>query len=164
MLSGYDYLTGVGLSEGCYRQLNLVSQAVKAPAAGTDFSVQVPDAGAPWEIVAVRARLVTSATVANRFVSAVVTDNNGDEYYRAGFDTALVASTTYVLTFTPSVATVVGGVTNTKALTFPIPGGPYLPRYSVASVTAAIDTGDAYSQVRVWYAAVLPVPEEADEE
>lgn len=156
MLGGAQELHGIGISSGCYSRLNIVTSAFKSPAAGADFSVQVPDAGAPWRLVAVRARLVTSAVAGNRFLAAVVTDNNADEIYRAGFDTALVASTTYIVTLSPAVTGIVGGVTNTKSLVIPVPAEPYLPRFSIASVTTAIDTGDVWSQVRCWYVSSLP--------
>lgn len=164
MLSGYDYLTGVGLQDGCYRQLNIVTAAQKAPAAGADFAVVVPDAGAPWQLVSVRARLVTSATVVNRFVSAIVQDAAGTEVYRVGFGTALVASTTYIITFSPWVGSVQGDVTNTKTVTFPVPSDPYLPRFTIGSATGGLDTGDQYSQVQAWYAAVLPLQDDGSDE
>ena len=164
MLGGYDYLTGVGLQDGCYRQLNIVTAAQKSPAAGADFSVQVPDGGYPWQLVAVRAQLVTSAVVVNRFAAAVVKDAAGTELYRVGFGTALVASTTYIITLSPFVGSVQGDVTNTKTVTFPVPDAPYLPRFSVGTITTAIDAGDAYSNVVAWYAAVLPHEDEADDE
>ena len=164
MLSGYDYLTGVALSEGCFRQLNIVSRPVASPAAGADFTVKVDDAGAPWQIVSIRARLVTSAVVANRLVHCVVKDADGNEVYRIGFDGAITASKTTIFSFTPAAGGIAGGITTNNDLVYSIPDGPYLPRWTVGSVTGAIDVGDQWSQIAVWYMAVLPeVDADSDE-
>lgn len=156
MVGGYESLSGLGLNGGCYDSLNVVTAAQKAPSAGADFSVAVPDADAPWQLVSLRAVFTTSAVVANRFVAAIVKDAQGNEVYRVGFGTALVASTAYVVTLGPWVSSAQGDVTNTKTVTLPLPDGPYLPRFTIGSVTTAIDVGDAYSALQAWYVAALP--------
>jgi hypothetical protein len=136
----------------------LVSQPVPAPAAGADFTITTPDtlAQGVWQIVSIRARLVTSATVANRFVALTVKDEVANEVCRVGFDTAITAGLTVFCTFTPAVSTVVGGVTNVKALTFPLPAGPYPSRTAFSSVTTNVDTGDQWSQIAVIYQRLTP--------
>lgn len=136
----------------------LISQSVAPPAAGSDFAVTTPDTEAQgmWQVVAIRARLVTSATVANRFVAVAVKDENGTEVYRVGYDTAITAGLTVICTLAPAVSTVVGGVANVKALTFPLPAGPYASRTVFSSVTTGIDTGDQWSQVAVIYQRLTP--------
>lgn len=136
----------------------VVSQVVAPPAAGADFTVTTPDSGAQgmWQIIAVRARLVTSATVANRFVALAVKDEVANEVYRVGYDTAITAGLTIICTFTPAVTSVVGGITNVKSLAFPLPPGPYPSRTAFSSVTTAIDTGDQWSQIAVLYQRLTP--------
>lgn len=150
-MNGYPSLSGVGLAEGPVSNVALASTVVQSPAAGSDFTLTVPDAGNVWEIVSIRARLVTSSAVANRVVSVLVKDNNGTEVFRSAFDTAITASLTTVFSISPQVGTVNGGLTNGKAITMPIPDGPYLPRWTISTSTVSIDTGDAWSQIAVWY-------------
>jgi len=136
----------------------VVAQSFPNPAAGADFTITTPDtlAQGMWSIVAIRARLVTSATVANRFVQFVVKDQTADEVYRVGYDTAITAGNTVILTFAPAVATITGGVTNVHALTFPMPAGPYPSRTAFSSVTLNIDTADQWSQLSVLYQRFSP--------
>lgn len=164
MLSGYDYLTGVGLADGCYRQLNIVSLPLPSPAAGADFAFTIPDGGFPVQIVAIRGRLVTSAVVANRLVHAVVRDAAGTEVYRLGFDGAVTATKTTFVTFSPAMGGISGGITTNNDLGFSVPDGPYLPRWTIGSLTTAIDAGDQWSQLAVWYMAVMPDQDEDEGE
>lgn len=136
----------------------ILAQSFPNPAAGADLTITTPDTAAAgmWGIVSIRARLVTSATVANRLVAVVVKDQTADEVYRVGFDTAITASKTVIVTASPAVATVAGGVSSVLAVTFPLPFGPYPSRTAISTVTTAIDTGDQWSQVSVLYQRFSP--------
>jgi hypothetical protein len=157
-VNGYPDVSGIGLNSGPVSSVLLGSQAQQSPAAGSDFTYTIPDAGGYYEIVAVRARLVTSAAVANRFVAIQVKDAAGTELWRAALDSAIVASKTVLFTFAPTTGSIDGGLTNTLVLNYPLPDGPYLPRWTINSVTTAIDTADQWSQVAVWYRAYYPGP------
>ena len=158
-MDGYPSLSGVGLAEGPVTNVALASVSVQSPAAGADFTITVPDAGNVWEIVAIRARLVTSAAVANRLVHCVIKDAAANEVYRVGIDLAITAGVTTIFTFSTALASIVGGHTTNNDIGYPIPEGPYLPRWTIGSVTGAIDTGDQWSQISIWYKQLgLSVP------
>lgn len=155
-MNGYPSVSGIGLQAGPVQTILYGSQGQNPPAAGADFAYSIPDAGAAYEIVAVRARLVTSAVVANRGVAVTVKDAAGTEVFRGGFDTAITASLTIIFTFGPVAASSSGGITTTKAVAIELPGGPYLPRWVIGTNTTAIDAGDQWSQIAVWYRALYP--------
>jgi hypothetical protein len=150
-VNGYPTVSGVGLEHGPVSNIALASVPVTQPAAGADFTLTVPDAGQVWEIVAVRARFVTSAAVANRFLTFNVKDAAGNIVFQTAFGTAVTASITEGVVLSQMFASVSGDVSNTKIVTLPLPEGPYLPRWTINSVTTAIDTGDQWSQIVVWY-------------
>lgn len=154
----YDGLavSGVGLQAGPVQTILLGTQTQLQPAAGTDFTFTIPDAGAVYEIVSIRARFVTSAAVANRAVAVLVKDAAGTEVYREGFDTAITASLTTIVSFTSGAVSGLGGISQVKAVTLPLPEGPYLPRFTISSVTTLIDAADQWSQIAVWYRALYP--------
>ena len=149
-------LSGVGLQTGTFTDCHIVSQLIPSPAVATDLTVTIPGAGGIYEMTAIRARLVTDANAVSRYVSVLVKDANGTEVYRYGYETAFVAGTTYILTFAPVSSTAGGGVTNTKAVTLPIPEGPYLPNWTISTSTASIQAGDQWSQVAVWSRSYFP--------
>lgn len=155
-MDGYPSVSGVGLEAGPVCTVLLGSQGLQSPAAGADFIYTVPDAGAVYEVIAIRARLVTSAVVANRLVHAVVKDAAGTEVYRVGADIAVTATKTVIYTFSPAAGGIGGGVTTNNDVAYPIPEGPYLPRWTIGSVTGAIDVGDQWSQLAIWYRALYP--------
>ena len=155
-------LSGVGLAEGPLSNVSLASVPVTSPAAGADFVIPIPDAGNIWEIVAVRARFVTSNAVANRFLTFNVKDAAGSVVFQTAFGTAQTASITEGVVLSKMFSSVSGDVTNTKIVTLPLPEGPYLPRWTINSVTTAIDTADQWSQIEVWYKqlGLAPPPRE----
>ena len=150
-MDGYPSLSGVGLASGPVTNVALASTSVQSPAAGADFTITVPDAGNVWEVVAIRARLVTSAAVANRLVHCVVKDAAANEVYRVGIDLAITAGITTIFTWSVALAAIVGGHTTNNDIGYPLPEGPYLPRWTIGSVTTAIDVGDQWSQISIWY-------------
>lgn len=149
-------LSGVGLQTGEFTDCHIVSQLIPSPAVATDLTITVPGSGGIWELIGVRARLVTDGNAANRFVSVIVTDASAIEVYRVGYETAFVASTTYFVSLSPTVGSANGGVTNTKAVTLPIPAGPYLPNSTITTSTASVQVGDQWSQVAVWWRGYFP--------
>ena len=136
----------------------LVSQQFPSPAAGAEFTITTPDteAAGMWQVVSIRARFVASATVVNRFPALAVKDENGTEVYRIGFETAITNGLTIFCTFTPAVGSIQGGVANSKALAFPLPGGPYPSRTAFTSITTGIDAGDQWSQLAILYQRFTP--------
>ena len=144
-------LSGVALATGPVSNVSLASQSIQSPAPGADFTIVVPDAGNVWEIVAIRARLVTSAAVANRLVHCVIKDAAANEVYRVGADLAITAGITTIFSFSSALAAIVGGHTTNNDIGYPIPEGHYLPRWTIGSLTTLIDTGDQWSQISVWY-------------
>lgn len=157
MLDGGSFVSAIGLSSGEFGNLNIATQQFPSPAVATDWTVTVPDTGQMWKLVALHTRLVTSANAANRVVNVKVSDHAGNPYFEEGFDTAVTASLTVPITFTPYVTGIVGGVSNAKRLVFPIPAGPYLPGFTIASVTTAIDVADQWSQIQAWFIADGPL-------
>lgn len=153
-MNGYPSVSGIGLQPGPVCSVLLGSQGQNPPVAGADFAYTIPDVGAVYEIIAIRARFVTSAAVANRGVAVTVKDAAGTEVFRGGFDTAVTASLTTIFTFSEYAASATGGVTTTKAVAIELPEGPYLPRWVIGSNTTAIDVADQWSQVAVWYRAL----------
>ena len=147
---GYS-ISGAGLQTGTFPDCQLVSRSVPTPAAGADWTITVPGSGEFWEIVAVRARFVTSSAVANRFLTFNVKDNVGNIVYQSAFGTAQTASITEGVVLSPQYVTVSGDVSSTKIVTLPLPEGPYLPGFTINSSTVAIDTGDQWSQIAVWF-------------
>ena len=150
-MDAYPNVSGVGLEQGPVCDVLLGSQSLQSPAAGADFTFTVPDVGSVYEVVAIRARLVTSAAVANRLVHCVVKDAASNEVYRVGIDLAITAGLTTIFTFSPAIGAIVGGHTNNNDIGYPLPMGPYLPRWTIGSITTAIDTGDQWSQISIWY-------------
>ena len=150
-MDGYPSVSGVGLEHGPVCDVVLGSQLLQSPAAGADFTFTVPDVGSVYEVVAIRARLVTSAAVANRLVHCVVKDAAANEVYRVGIDLAITAGLTTIFTFSSAIGSIIGGHTSNDDIGYPLPSGPYLPRWTVGSVTTAIDTADQWSLISIWY-------------
>ena len=149
-MNGYS-ISGAGLQTGTFPDCNFVSQSHGQPAAGADWTITVPGSGEFWEIVAVRARFVTSSAVANRFLTFNVKDNVGNVVFNTAFGTAQTASITESVCLSPQFNAVAGDVSSTKITTLPLPEGPYLPGFTINSSTVAIDTGDQWSQIAVWF-------------
>lgn len=159
-LYGYRSVSGVGLGSGAFGNLNVATTSFVSPAVATDFTVTVPDTGQMWRLVAIHAQLVTDSNAANRIVNINIKDHDGKIVYEGGITTAITASLTIPLTFTPQVASAVGDITAAKRFLFPIPDGPYLPGWTINSVTTAIQVGDQYSALRAWFIADQPLEDE----
>ena len=156
MLPSYRSVSGVGLGSGTFGNLNIASTSFTSPAVATDFKVTIPDTGEMWRIVAVHAQLVTDGNAANRIVNYNIKDHDGVILYEFGIGTAITASLTIPITFTSLVASVVGDITTAKGFLAPIPEGPYLPGWTINSVTTAKQVGDQFSALRAWFIADQP--------
>lgn len=156
MLPIYRSVSGVGLGSGTYGNLNLASTSFTSPAVATDFKVTIPDVGGIWQIVSLHAQLVTDGNAANRVVNYNVKDHDGNIVYEFGIGTNITASLTIPITFTSLVASVVGDITIAKSFLAPIPEGPYLPGWTINSVTTAKQVGDQFSALRAWFIADQP--------
>src|SRR5579864_7991078 len=113
------------------------------PAAGADFSLEVPT-GARFQLVGGSATLVTSSHVANRQVYFTV-KREGTEVFRVPAASLQAATLTYVYQLLPGVApgTLIG--------TYPIVQFPWYlaldERMRLTSVTTNIDTTDQWGPV-----------------
>lgn len=118
-----------------------------APAAGADFSIRVP-AGQAWNVRAVRARLITSAVVANRAPDLRVGDQTS---IAADFPlgTVLAASLTTDITWVADLGVVMVGTVGNRIT---VPMGPVVLQagWELTSNTALIDVGDQWSAITVW--------------
>lgn len=126
------------------------------PAAGSEISQTVP-AGVRWKLKSVRFVLVTSATVANRFVNFIVDDgttNIFDVYY----PTAHTASLTVAYYAAPLGVTQTGLLgPATNRIYFNIPADmELLPGYRIRTTTTGIDAGDDFAAPTM-YVEVLPI-------
>ena len=154
----YDNLHGVGLAPSPFNDLSLSSQLFVSPAAGADFKLTVPDTGGIWELVALSFQLVTSSAVANRGLTLNVKDHDGNIVFHSSFSTAITASLTILVSAGPVYASGVGDITTTKVVGLALPEGPYLPGWTINSLTNLIDTGDQFSKLALWFKQLQSVP------
>ena len=143
------------LARMAFMQRTLRVFPVTTPAAGADFSATVPG-GFVWRPLAVTAKLVTSATVATRSVSLKITDQTNVLAQFAPFGTqaaSLTATYSWANGAASAGTAAGGGVVTTGLPDMALPSG-----YQLASVTAAIDTTDQWSNVIVWVEEVNAEP------
>lgn len=145
-----DALTEHGLKELlAMRLVKTVNAGV--PVAGGEWFISVPG-GVFWEILTVKARLITSAVVANRVPALVLNDGDTFAVGRYPAAAAQVASTTVVYTWSAGYGDHNNPAASTAAL--PTPALLGLQSWSVQSVTTAIDAGDQWGiivlTVREW--------------
>lgn len=124
---------------------NLRSIAGTTPAAGAEISETVP-AGARWELLSFRARLVTSAAVANRFARLTLDDGGAIEY-----DDEHVTATAQTATQTDYYCWTEGGpiVVGQNGYHGSLPVNNRLGAgHRIKTVTSGIDVADQWSQVQ----------------
>src|SRR5579864_807139 len=113
------------------------------PAAGADFSLEVPT-GARFQLIGGAAQLVTSSHVATRQVYFLV-KREGVEVYRVAAASTQAASLTYAYQLLPGVAP------GTLVATFPVVQFPWYlaldERMRLASVTTNIDVADQWGPI-----------------
>lgn len=120
--------------------------AVGNPAAGSDLSFTAHSPGRV-RLATFTAKLVTSATVANRFPSFQVIDSSTDVLFTVQDTVAVPASTTVTYSLAPGGTNVRGGGAPIF-VTMPLPS-PFIgvPTLSVKSVTQGIAAGDQWSAI-----------------
>ena len=120
-----------------------VSAALGNPAAGADWS-NVPGAGK--EAILIRARLVTSATVANRQVQFQILDNAARLVFATPLLPAQAASATVDYFFNATTPTSAA----TGAQVFgQIPAIPLGAGWTIQTVTTLLQAGDQWSNITV---------------
>lgn len=118
---------------------------VPDPVAGEEWTLTVPG-DQIWRIESLVARLVTSAVVANRR-AVLRADDQQDVWYAALATADQAASQTMRYgAFAGASPNGLAGVMGTIAL--PTSGLVLLPGYRLFTVTANLDAGDQWSQVR----------------
>lgn len=126
------------------------------PAAGAEISETVP-AGVRWKLKGVRFTMVTSATVANRFVNFIV-DNGTTNIFDVFYPTAHTASLTAVYYAFPLGVTQTGllGPASNR-IYYNIPADmELLPGYRIRTTTTGLDAGDNFGAPTL-YVEVLQI-------
>lgn len=141
------------MGTGARYSLPVTPNIVSNPAAGSDFLYTIPAAPGGYqflqtqEVVAVRAGLATSSTVANRQPALYLADASGHVIALVPYAAAQVASTTYFYTWAvnqPIVAQTINQVLN------PLPPGIILAQnMKIVSLTNGIQAGDQWSSIVV---------------
>lgn len=121
--------------------------AVANPAAGADWSVQVP-AGVTWEVQAVYGQLATSAVVANRFPVLVITDAASNPLVNANpGGGGQTATQTHKYTWAIDAASNQNTSANPST---PIPDVVLPAGATIASSTLNLDAADQWSAVSLY--------------
>lgn len=114
------------------------------PAVGGEVILTVPG-GEDWRVIGVRARLVTSAVVANR-VPTLCWDDQTNIGGQISSQIAVPASTTVFVNFVAEAsfasAAISGGV-----IVVPMPAWILPTAYRLRTITNLIDVGDQYDQI-----------------
>lgn len=135
------------LAQRGYSPFTSEVRAVATPGVGADFS-QTVDPGQAWRLRAVRARLTTSAVVANR-APALVIDNQSTTAMELPVTTVIAASLvtdiTWVAGYAPTMTAVVG-----NRIAVAMPDIYVAAGWRIRVNTNAIDVGDAWSGITVW--------------
>lgn len=117
---------------------------VANPAVGADWSAKVPP-GCAWEVLGVKATLTTDAVVANRAPALVLSDPNRVVHVVPS-GIAQAASLADVYEWAIQYASPTVG-SPTVGILLPLPAIPLSEGSTIASLTAAIDPGDQWSNV-----------------
>ena len=115
--------------------------AVGNPAAGADWSYAVTQAG---QLLTVRALLVTSAAVANRFPVLIIADGAGHEVWRAANSISQPATITRQHVAGQGVQENFGG--NVSGLNLPA-GLVVGVGWTISTTTISLDVGDQWSGI-----------------
>lgn len=144
-----DALTDALIEAGLYEflRMRLVRAIpVPTPAAGSDWSLTVP-AGVIWQVLSVRAQLVTDAVVATRVPSLDFVTADGTIVVRHPVDSTKVASVSAFFDWMVGYGDHIneGGVVGLSM----IADFPLLAGWAVKTTTFAIDAGDQWSGITV---------------
>ena len=115
--------------------------AIANPGAGTDYSFTVP-LGVNWLVRSLRLQLVTSAAVANRFVTLRVDDGAGNIFADISGGTVQAASLTFLYTFAAGLPVSANNnvFTNGLPAEMRLPGG-----FRIRTNTTALQAADQFS-------------------
>jgi hypothetical protein len=111
------------------------------PAAGVDAVWTVP-AASRWEVLAARAKLTTSATVANRIPHLVLTDDLGNTFYDYPSNNNQVAGT--VLSYGIGIGIVAANFDNTITLVLAVTAR-LNQKWTIGFSTTGLQAGDQWS-------------------
>ena len=136
---------GTGLNNSLDGAGALRSITGAVPAAGAEISETVPT-GARWQLINMRATIVTSAAVANRLTQWIV-DDGVLEYGRFNVNAGVVASNTWVQELTPGVSRLVGEPGGTQYASAPNPLF-MAAGHRLRTLTASIQAADQYSLIQ----------------
>lgn len=148
-----EYRYGAGEGDWCGEDVRRRVIQVPSPAAGAEWSVQVPG-GERWSIRSLVAQLLTSAVAANRGARLEVSDGN---VRVASYQAAQIqaASTTVRHTLVPGGP--VGANAQSQASQWPGPD-PFIlaPTWVLSTSTINLDVGDQWSAIAM-HVLVEPV-------
>lgn len=114
------------------------------PAAGAEITETVPT-GARWELLALTARLTTSATVANREPSLFF-DDGATVYLGSPIQVNLTASTVWVVSWFQGAGVITANVSGTE--TAPIPTNVRIPAgHRIRTSSQNLQVGDQWAVV-----------------
>jgi hypothetical protein len=115
------------------------------PGAGNELAIAT-DGDASWELLSLRLTFTASAVVGNRHPALVIADPDGKEFVRIDPQIVIAAGATVDVNFVAGL----GYVQAANPTLFGLPGDPFrlLPGWTLKTVTAALDAGDAYTNVR----------------
>jgi hypothetical protein len=138
-----------------YTRSNRFGSRFVSPAAGADISIPVPN-GTFWDVNSLTALFTAGAAAANRLVSFVVKNQDGQIVYQYQFSTALVATNTCTFTFSEDYAAAPQAQGNGLFVLGPSPKPWFLPGWTFGTVTAGIQGADQWSAVTAWVEEYLP--------
>lgn len=145
---------GTGTYPDEYTRIDVFSLPIAKIAAGSDLTFNVP-IGLLWNVVSLTAKFTASAAAANRIPTMFVKDQAGTIVFQYTLGT-ITAGQTGTFTLLQGVVTPATFATGTVMLE-PFPQ-TWLPSgWSFGTSTAAIDSGDTWTNVAAWVQAYLPV-------
>jgi hypothetical protein len=134
---------------------SIQAETIPDPAAGTEIHYVVNDAYV-IEPIAMRFIFTCSAAAANRNVTVIIRAGDGRQLWRSAPIVVQTASQgrTYFAgrSFAPNT------IIYPNALQLPLPNGILLPElWSIGTLTDAIDVGDQFAAVYLWYIRSLTI-------
>jgi hypothetical protein len=148
-----DYMSdALGAAAMRLLELRLVKPVkINSPAAGADWIATVPG-GVIWEVLSIKATLVTSAIVANRNAVLRVTDADTNVLYSIAPAASQAASSNFQYSWIQGLGTSLSS--NGLQNPLPTPPVPLSNGFVVRAATTLLDVGDQWSgitlMVREW--------------
>lgn len=145
---------GTGAYPDDYERVDYFSLPIGKLAAGADLSFSVPT-GILWNVISLTAKFTASAAAANRVPLFFVKDQAGTIVYQYNVTGNITASQSGTFTWSEDVVTPPTFANGGNFLA-PLPQTWFPPNWSFGTTTAAIDTGDTWTNVACWIQAFLP--------